>query len=135
VVKAGRFCAKPDRDSPKSKKVNAAFTTMVLLVAMLLKSCRMDGPSCGHHAGQAKSAQCTAGKLAINRESSEDQVVSIESCLPFLISVIRVYRWQGFGFCDRGENRGSPESPLLAFWGGISAMTRDHGDDAGRFCC
>jgi hypothetical protein len=51
VVKTGRFCAKPDRDSPNSKNVNAAFKTMVLLVAillvaillvaMLLKSCRM----------------------------------------------------------------------------------------------
>jgi hypothetical protein len=29
---------------------------------------------------------------------------------------------------------GSPESPLLAFWGGMSAMTRDHGDFVqGRF--
>src|SRR6476646_10678893 len=46
VVKAGRFCAKPDRDSPNSKNVNAVFKTMVLLVAillvaMLLKPCRM----------------------------------------------------------------------------------------------
>src|ERR1043166_7982856 len=48
--KDGRFCAQPDKDSPNSKKVNAAFTIMVLLVAMLLKSCRMGGsllrPSC-----------------------------------------------------------------------------------------
>src|SRR5690242_19297072 len=79
VVKAGRFCAKPDRDSANSKKVNAAFRTMVLLVTMLLRLCRMVVPSCGHHAAQAKSAQCTVGKLAINRESREGQVVSIES--------------------------------------------------------
>src|SRR5690242_9467130 len=49
VVNAGRFCAKPDRDSPNSKNVNAVFKTMVLLVAvllvaMLLKSCRMVVP-------------------------------------------------------------------------------------------
>jgi hypothetical protein len=34
--------------------------------------------SCGNHVGNARSSQCSAGKIAVNRGSTEDQVLCIE---------------------------------------------------------
>jgi hypothetical protein len=64
---------------------------MVLLVAMLLKFCRMVVPPAAIMLADEESPQCTAGKLGINRGSSKGQVVSIESCSSFSRSVSSVF--------------------------------------------